>query len=281
MKTLPGAAGGQYGAVLSVQELSCLVDLHVGERSFRRFGSLFILQTMEPLIFILILAGVAVIAYLVWRAKQKRREALALFALQRGFEFSRSDPFDLPRYDFHLFRMGQGRGCENVMWGKWQDLPVKEADYWYYTESTDSKGNRTRSYHRFSVVLAELSCHLPDVTMEREDAGSWLAGHLGFHDIEFESERFNRMFKVKARDREFAYRLIDARMIRWLESLPGDFGFEVNGQNLLVWSGRRKPSELTPLFGSARMFCDHIPRLVWTEYGTGPSPAPKEERSSP
>jgi hypothetical protein len=281
MKSLVGTPGGQNRVVVSLQELSSLVDLHVRDPSFRLSNCLVILDSMEPLIFILILAGVAAIAYLVWRAKQKRREALALFALQQGFEFSRDDVVDMASYDFSLFQRGDGRGWENVMSGNWQDLPVKEADYWYYTESTDSKGNRSRTYHRFSVVVAEVACHLPSVTMAREDTGSWLAGHMGFHDIEFESDRFNRMFKVTARDREFAYRLIDARMIRWLESVPSDVGFEVNGSDLLVWSKRRRPSELVPLFGSARMFCDHIPRLVWTEYGSGPSPAPEEERSSP
>jgi hypothetical protein len=241
---------------------------------------------MAPIVFfILIMAGVAAIGYLSWRSKQKRREALALFAVQRGFEFSRTDPFDLIGSDFHLFRMGDGRGCENVLWGMWQELPVREADYWYYTETSDGKGHRSRTYHHFSVVVAEMGCALPDVTMEREDVSSWVAGHLGFHDIEFESERFNRMFKVKAQDREFAYQLLDARMINWMLSTGGDFGFEVNGPSLLVWSDRRRPTELIPLLGCAKMFCEHIPRLVWTEFGTTPArpddSASTEERSAP
>ena len=240
---------------------------------------------MGPVVFILILAGVAVVGYLSWRARQKRREALALFAFQRGFQYSRVDPFALVGFDFHLFRMGDGRGCENVLWGTWQDLPVREADYWYYTESSDGKGHRTRTYHRFSVVVADIACTLPNVSMEREGVSSWVAGHLGFHDIEFESEQFNRMFKVKAQDREFAYQLLDARMMNWMKSTGGEFGFEVNGPNLLVWSDRRRPSELIPLLGCAKLFCDHIPRLVWTQYGTTQArpddSAATEERSAP
>ena len=241
---------------------------------------------MAPILFfILIMAVIGAAGYLSWRAKQKRRQDLAALALQRGFQFSAADPFGLVGYDFHLFRMGDGRGCENVMWGTWQDLPVREADYRYYTESSDGKGHRSRTYHRFSVVLADLSCELPDVSVEREDMGSWVASHLGFHDIEFESEQFNRMFKVKSKDREFAFKLLDARMINWLHSTGGQFGFEVSGPNLLVWSNRRRPTELIPLFGCAQMFCDHIPRLVWTQYGTAPmrpdEGASTEERSAP
>jgi len=240
---------------------------------------------MAPIaIFILILAGVAAAGYLAWRAKQKRRQDLAAFALQRGFEFAASDPFGLIGYGFHLFQLGDGRGCENVMWGTWQNLTVKEADYWYYTESSDGKGHRSRTYHHFSVALAEMGCTLPDVTVEREGVGSWVAGHLGFHDIEFESEQFNRMFNVKAQDREFAFKLLDARMINWMQSTGGQFGFEVNGPSLLVWSNRRRPGDLIPLLGCAKLFCDHIPRLVWNEYGTAPArpddSAATEERST-
>jgi hypothetical protein len=222
------------------------------------------------LLFLLVFAVIGVAAYFAWQAKQKRREGLRMFALQHDMEFSVADPYGIPiAYPFHLFGLGDGRGCENVMAGVWHGLPVKEADYWYYTESTDSRGNRTKSYHRFSVVVADVACFLPHVSMEKESLFRKVAGHLGFRDIEFESEAFNRVYRVHALDREFAYKLLDARMIRWVESLGGEFGFEVSGPNLLVWSAKRGPSSLIPLFGSARMFCDHIPRLVWNEYGNG------------
>jgi hypothetical protein len=237
------------------------------------------------LIFVLILAVLGFVAYLGWQAKQKRREGLRGFALQQGMEFSVADPYGMTiAYPFHLFSLGDGRGCENVMTGTWHELPVKEADYCYYTESSDSKGHRTKAYHRYSVVVADLACTLPWVSAEKENLLSKLSEHLGFHDIEFESESFNRMFNVKTADREFAYQLLDARMIRWMESLGGGFGFEVSGPNLLVWSGKRGASDLIPLFGCAKMFCDHIPRLVWNEYGNGPArpdtPVGPEERST-
>jgi len=239
---------------------------------------------VSVLVFLLILAAVGAVGYLSYRAKQRRREELALFALQQGLEYSRPDPFGLVGYDFHLFGLGDGRGCENVLWGTWRGLPVKEADYWYYTESSDGKGRRSRTYHHYSVAIAELTCFLPQVTVEKENVSSWVSGHLGFHDIQFESERFNRLFNVKARDRAFAFKLLDARMINWLLSTAGEFGFEVNGQSLLVWSARRKPNGLVALLGCARLFCDHVPRLVGTEYGAAPTrpddAAPTEERST-
>jgi hypothetical protein len=98
-------------------------------------------------VFVLILAAIAAAAYYARMRQQKRREELLLFATQNHLEYARKDPYGLDRmYGFRLFGMGDGRGCENVLTGRWQDLPIKEADYWYYTKSTDSKGNTTKSY---------------------------------------------------------------------------------------------------------------------------------------
>ncbi len=238
---------------------------------------------MGALIFILIMVAVGAAALFAYRAKQKRREALATFALQNGMEYAMADPFNLAAYPFHLFSLGDGRGCENVVWGNWQGLPVKEADYWYYTETTDSQGHKTKSYKRFSVAIADLQATLPEVRVEKTSLLAGLADHLGFHDIQFESDAFNREFDVRAKDREFAYKLIDARMMAWLLSTRGAFGFEVGGPCLLVYSGARKPGELIPLLGSTKLFHDHIPRLVWNEYGTlEPAVRPDpNERSEP
>lgn len=235
---------------------------------------------MEVLVFALILVAVVAVAVYSFIQKQKRREALALFAFQNKLEFSHDDPFGLTDMDFRLFGLGDGRGCENVMWGEWHGLAVKEADFWYYEESTDSKGNRSRSYRHFSIVLADLPAFFPGVCLERESFLTRLADALSFHDLEFESEDFNRLFQVRAADREFAFKLVDARMIRWLLSTGGEFGFEVSGPNLLVWCDRCRPTALIPLFGSALLFRDHIPRLVWNEHGTGSPASPEGERST-
>jgi hypothetical protein len=204
---------------------------------------------------------------------KKRRDALAAFAKQYGFTYSRHDPYNLPSYDFKLFRQGEGRGCENVMTGSWQGLPVKVADYWYYTESTDSQGHRTKDYHRFDIVLADMSCTTPYVSVEKESLFTKLADHMGFRDIDFESEAFNRAFNVKSPDKEFAFKLIDARMEQFLIDAGGSYGFEFQGPTMLVYCHRLGPTGLVPLIGTAKGFVDHIPRLVWTEFGTGPAQA--------
>lgn len=171
---------------------------------------------MPELVFLLV--AVAVVAGLAasYVAKQKRREALAAFGVSRGFEFSAADPYGIDDLPFRLFGLGDGRGCENVLTGTWEGLPARAADYWYYDESTGSEGRTSRTYKRFSVVVAETDAHLPQVGIEQENLFTRMADHLGFRDVEFESEDCNCRFHVRAADREFAFKLVDARMMTWL-----------------------------------------------------------------
>ncbi len=226
---------------------------------------------MGALVVVVVLLALGAAAWWSWSRKRKRRQALATFASQFDLEVYEQDPFGLTSLPFRLFSEGDGCGCENVLVGTWHGLPVKEADYWYYTESSDSRGRRSRTYHYFSVVVGDVACTVPDVSIQHESVLWRMADHLGFHDIEFESEEFNRRFRVAAADREFAFQLVDDRMMAWLLSTGGAFGFEVNGGNLLVWTKRIDPFSFPSLLGTAKAFVDHVPRLVWNTYGPAPA----------
>ena len=217
----------------------------------------------------LAIAAVVAIGVISWYLKKKRREELATVAGRLGMQFSAEDPFGLLRLPFALLEKGDGRGTENVLWGSWESLEVKEFDYWYYVESTDSKGNRTRSYHRFSCAVTDLRLTAPHLTVTREGMFTRLADHMGFPDIQFESEDFNRAFQVKSPDREFATAVIDQRMMAWLIQSSGRCGFELEGSSILCFSRKLKPPDLTPLLGTLKGFCDHVPRAAYSLYGSG------------
>jgi hypothetical protein len=250
--------------------------------SFHSCLSLVILAAVSVLILVLVVAVAGAIAWLAYKAKQKRREALFVFASQHGLEYSRQDVWSLDRsYGFALFGKGDGRGCENVLTGRWEALPLREADYWYYDETSDGRGGHSRSYKYFSVIVADLTCALPHMSIERENVMTRLADHLGFHDIEFESEQFNRAFRVSSGDRAFAFRLIDARMMQWLLQAGEGFSFEVLGPNLLVSSPRRRPADLPPLLEVAAAFDTHIPELVRREDAIAAEPAAPDRTTGP
>lgn len=220
----------------------------------------------------LILIAVGVVGGVIFGLylKAKRREAFRLFATRHGLQYSEQDPFNLLGWPFRLFGRGEGRGIENVLWGNWEGGPIQAFDYWYYTETTDSKGRRSRSYRRFSCVLEDVPATFPHLEIGREDLFTRLADHLGLEDIEFESPEFNRRYNVKAGNRQFAYALLDARMLEWLVAFDQGLSFEVVGNRILAYGRRAKPSGFLPLIGTARMFRDRIPRVALNLYPLTP-----------
>ncbi|MEA2460776.1 MAG: hypothetical protein QOH90_953 [Actinomycetota bacterium] len=218
---------------------------------------------MVAAIAILALAGYS------FYAKQRRREDVSALALRHGFNFDEGDPRAMLDCDLPLFTLGDDRGIENTVWGRWKDLDVSAADYWYYTESTDSKGTRRRSYRRFSVAMMTLPAWLPTLTIQPESIFSWLADKAGFHDIDFESEEFNARFQVSSENRKFAFEFVDARIMRWLLSVDPRYGIQMRGNNIIIFAKTLRPTELFSLIGTAKELHDRIPDLVWEEYGTG------------
>lgn len=224
---------------------------------------------MEALVPIFVVLIIVAALLGVWYLKQRRLREFHDFALQFGLEFSSEDPFGLLGVPFRLFTKGEGRGLENVLWGDWQGQAVRACDYWFYEESGDSGGSRSRTYHRFSCLIHEVPASFSGLEIARETLLSRLADHVGFRDIEFELDEFNGAFQVKAQDRKFAYDFIDARMMRWLLSLDRDYAFEVAGKWLLTYRKRVRPAQLVPLFGTARDFRAQIPRAAWSLYSSG------------
>lgn len=212
------------------------------------------------------IALILVVAWFSYAQKKKRRQAFALMATQLGLEYFPEDPYGLLSEPFALLEKGDGRGVENVLSGTWQELDVRLFDYWYYEESTDSKGHTSKTYHRFDCVVAPVDAACSRLVIEHENLGTRLANALTFRDIQFESEDFNNEFRVKSPDAKFANDFVDARMMDWLLNNAEHFSFEVAGDRMLCHCGKLKPPEIVPLLGTAKAFRDQIPRVVYSLY---------------
>jgi hypothetical protein len=219
------------------------------------------------LIIVGLIAVLIAAAWYGWWAKKKRRQELALAAQQLGLQYSPDDTFNCLGLPFGLFNRGDGRGTENVLWGAWEGVQLREFDYWYYDRTTDSKGQTSKTYYHFSCVVSEIPLTSPDLSVTKENIFTRFADHVGLRDIEFESEDFNRAFNVKSRDKKFANDVIDARMMQWLLQSGEGYAFEMNGPYVLVYCKRIRPAELTPLLGSLKMYVDHIPKVAYSLYG--------------
>ena len=172
-------------------------------------------------------------AYVQHQRKLERQRQLGAFALGLGLDFSIEDPFQTLGEPFALLQRGDGRGVENVLWGTWQGVALRAFDYWFYEESTDSKGHTSKSYSRYDCVLAPIEARCPPLQISEENVFTRLADALTFRDIEFESEEFNRRFTVRGPDERFATAFCDARMMAWLLEHADGYVFEVVGDQLL------------------------------------------------
>jgi hypothetical protein len=220
--------------------------------------------------FLLILVGgvtaVGLVAYLSYLSTKKRRLGFRTMATQLGLDYSLHDPFGVLGWPFALFRKGDGQGVENVLSGVWQGLEVSAFDFWYFEESTDSNGHRSRSYYRFDCAVVPIDAACPRLAIDHETFLTRLAGAMSFHDIEFEDEAFNRAFNVHADDRKFANDVVDARMMSWLQTNASDFAFEIVGNRVLVAGPKIQPTEIVQVIGTAKAFVDHVPKVVFSLY---------------
>jgi hypothetical protein len=225
-------------------------------------GSFFLIFVL----FLFVAIGVAIFSYY---AKLQRQRELGSIAAGQGLDFSIADPFRTLDEPFTLFERGDGRGVENVMWGTWHGCDLRAFDYWYYDESTDSNGNRSKTYHRFDCALTTVDALCPRLTIEHENVLTRLADALSFHDIDFESEDFNRRFTVKASERRFATALCDARMMEWLMQHGDGYSFEIVGDRMMIWCSRVDPAGIVHVLGTASTFRQHIPAVVSSLYPKG------------
>ena len=212
---------------------------------------------------VLLVGGVIVLGYY---AKKRRIQEWQQTAGHLGFQYATEDPFDLLSLPFDLFRRGDGRGVENVVWGQKDGLDIKAFEYWYYENQTDSEGHTSRSYSHFSCTVVPTTAVCPHTTIGPEGLFSRLGRALGFHDIEFESEEFNKAMKVHSADPKFATYLVDARMMQWLLDNKR-WQFEVCDRWVLAYDRRMKPMLIWNVIEAAREFQQHIPKVIDETYG--------------
>ena len=222
-------------------------------------------------LFAAVVVGIAIAALVIpWVLAQRRRDDLSVVAAQHGLEYSPSDPFGCTRVAFPLFRKGDGRTAENVMWREQEDgLALRGFDFSYYDETHDQTGAVSRSYKHFSCVMAQVDGAWPEVAISREGILEKALGLIGMGDIELESDEFNRRFSLRSPDRRFAITLVDARMIDFLLSTDARFAFFVKGRWVLLATDPVAPALLPALMRVGEAFVQHIPRVV---YELWPSP---------
>jgi hypothetical protein len=212
---------------------------------------------------------IVLIVLLIWSSvvtARKRREAFFALSVKLGLRYDVEDPFNTVDLPFALFRKGDSRGVDNVLSGEAAGMRVRLFDYHYTVTSTDSKGHSSSSTYPFSCAIGEIDADCPHLVLERESFMSRLSHHLGFHDIEMESEEFNKSYLVASDDKKFAYAMLDGLMMQWLIDEGGICEYEVIGPLVLCVCKRVKPEEYENLLEVLRRFHSHVPAVVASLY---------------
>ena len=223
---------------------------------------------MTPFLLILVVLAVAgAIGYLAYQADQKRRALLQGYAASNGWTYLAADDSWCDRFVGAPFGEGDHRRARNILAGPYAGTTMVAFDYSYQTHSTDSKGNRQTTTHRYAACVLQLKAPLPGLELTPESALTRFAGAVGFTDIQLESEDFNRRYRVKARDPKFAYDVLNPRTMQALLARP-PLHLRLLDVDAVNWeNGRLSPAELVARLSTMQVLIEGIPAFVWEDHG--------------
>jgi hypothetical protein len=224
--------------------------------------------------FLLLAIGIAVVvavAVISYRLDKKRRALLQAFALSNGWTYLASDDSWCERFDGTPFGEGDNHKARNILHGAYQGTDMVAFDYSYDTHSTDSKGHRSTTTHRFAVCALDLPASLPGLELSPESLFTRFGNAIGFDDVELESEDFNRQYRVNAQDAKFAYDVLNPRTMEALLSRPA-LHMRLLDADAVCWSsGRLDPVELLARLSTLQLVVAGIPSFVWSDHSGGAS----------
>ncbi|MGC4937273.1 hypothetical protein [Kribbella sp. DT2] len=223
---------------------------------------------MEPVlivVLVVVVAGAAI--WFNYAMAKKRREEFAAFAAQQGLSYVPENNALAGQWGGEPFQHGDHRRAKNVLTGAFQGRQIVAFDYSYQTHSTDSKGRRQTQTHKYGVVVMQLPGPLPHLQVTHEGIfGGAVANALGFRDLQFESDQFNRAFRVKADDERFGHAVVHPRMMELLLA-RGEIGWRIEGNSLIGWDGgAHTPVEVTNRLHLLQQVVDQVPPYVWRDY---------------
>ncbi len=211
------------------------------------------------IVFLVLVGGIATFAY---RANQKRTAELNALAAQLGLRYLPRDPGNVLAAPFRFFKQGSRRKAKDFIVGDHRDHPVQLFDFEYTVQNGDSS-----TTHVHACIIVTIPAAAPLLGIGHENLLTRLGSHLGLRDVEFESEDFNRLFRVHCDDQRFAFSLIDAAMMEWLVNHGSAIvSIEVAGPWLLFVFRKLRPLERITLIDTSDAFLAKVPDVVYSTY---------------
>ena len=114
----------------------------------------------------------------------------------------------------------------------------------------------------------------PTVEVTPEGLGARLAKLVGAQDVQFESEAFNRAYRVAATDQRTGHAILHPRLMeRLLRADALGSAWRIGGTWILSWEpGTTDLDRLASRLGLLSAVVRSIPRHVWQDHGYDPTP---------
>ena len=221
-----------------------------------------------PALFVLAMLLVPALGVVALMLQRRRVRRLTAWAALNGWEYRSSAPRLTECWQGRPFGVGTSRRATEVLSGTWQGRPATSFQY-RYTE----KSGENRETHTFHVLTLTLPAFLPTLELTPEGLGTRLARAIGGQDLQFESEDFNRAWRVTSRMPRFASDIVHPRLMERLLRPGSRTNLRIEGTEILTWSAGTTDLDLiAPRLGLLDAVVRSIPRFVWLEHGYDPSP---------
>jgi hypothetical protein len=223
-----------------------------------------LIPLLWPLIFAALVIGGM---WLSRRERQRRRAAALAFTQAHGWTFTEEVPALVARWRSAPFGQGRRQRATNVITGAFHGRQIVSFDYQYTTGS--GKNQTTWAYH---VVALSLPVPLPWLQLSPDGAGAAVDKLFGGQDVEFESEAFNKAWRVEAPPGQYAYDFIHPRMMDRLMA-PDAVGKQitVEGADIMLAVRGKQVLEAVDVYVNLLYgIADLIPRHLWLKVGYDP-----------
>ena len=201
-------------------------------------------------------------------ASSEHSDAAAV-AAQLGYTYTATDPGDVLALPFRLFERGTGRKVSDFVSGQHNGQPAQ----FFVLEGQGAEQAPPDSGISITAVGASLlNCAVIGIPADfpaisiTPHLGSVVLMH-GDDDIQFESEAFNRTFRVHCANEQCAFSLIDGRMMEWLLAQPIPFvTIELSGPWWFVAMPSILPSGWPAMLSLYDAFGAHVPAVALSSF---------------
>lgn len=153
------------------------------------------------------------------RIARRRRESIAAVVAANGLAYVEEDEALVSMFTGEPFGVASSRRARDVVSGAFSGVWFQTFAYSYETESRDSEGKTTTTTHRFQVTWVPLPASFPEIRIAPDSGLLRKLGALAGHDLDTESDAFNKQWRVRSGDERTAHAILTGPMIaRLLEA---------------------------------------------------------------